>query len=1208
MTLKTNPLRESKRRLWPDHVKGMKRHMSQNQLITHSGPTCVANRYVLRSPLGEGQLSKVFLAEDLTAGRAYVALKLLHSQHSDALRKEFFRRETNALERLDHPSIVRIMDNGWDDHLQIFYIVLEHLDRTLIDELARHPDSTDNTWCIPLMRKLAEALMYAHSEGVIHRDIKPSNILLDASGEPKLADFGISHLKNELSVGMTVGSFWTAGYAAPEQQQGYRGDEKSDIYSLGAVFYHLLSRSAPPSGGPAPEQISTLPAPQTVRSLLTRMLQQNPALRPDNTQVLRVLVTVDDQTSQAVPVWIQVTERARQRLYDYGFVADGSVQSVREWLIEELGGDQLRPIQATLRQASAAGQNNRVELLGNSSRIILTRHRSAPVLVILDLLGVYDADLEDRRSRAASIRRFWEPVTQDDVLRMEPADRISLERGIDELFDELASFSLERRVQQERYRERRDLVEEWERVLAYQEEQVLREADPLAYVAFEEQNDTLRFALREPAPDSLEWIEGTPLAVLSPRRGKQLISVGTLIAIQGDEVWVNCHVASSSRHGGRMDLPPSGRITVYDPEARSLIQRQRRAVRAVREEDTHNPRLPDILVDLKRARFDAALPELEPTTSELSPDKVEAIQRALAAQDLFLIQGPPGTGKTTAITELVAQILARKPMTRILIASQSNIAVNHVLYRLTRVIPHAEIVRVGREERVGHGAEDLLLSQRLEAWRTRVAERCEQVVAELDTDRNGTTAAVDDETVQAINDYMACLEWIAEAEAWLEDIAASEELLEAVVSTSRKSRESLLADPQVVNLESEIRIGRQQIVHHLASVRSLLSDEISENPKDDDRLEAERLRLIVSERIERMSVGDTRWEVRTLIRDWLEVVGRSPEFTALLLDRASVIGATCTNIGTRDLRDRRFDWVIVDEAGKATAPEILIPLVRGRRAVLVGDERQLPPMIDDSISPDWAGQQGIKFEELQESLFETLVKHAKHERPEAIRILSVQQRMHPAIGQLVSDVFYGGELRHGVTDENRRHELGWIPVPVMWLSTSAEPGRLEQKHGSSFENPLEASGVLVLLERMEQSYREAGQCREVGVISGYSAQIQALRARIRPADRERWQALDIEVATVDAFQGRDRDIIVYTPVRSNVERRLGFMKDRRRLNVALSRARQLLVIIGDATMLEQASSDAQQNPFYQVIQHIKNHPDECEIQDVAEALGVSHVQ
>ncbi|MCY4654888.1 MAG: AAA domain-containing protein, partial [Dehalococcoidia bacterium] len=117
----------------------------------------------------------------------------------------------------------------------------------------------------------------------------------------------------------------------------------------------------------------------------------------------------------------------------------------------------------------------------------------------------------------------------------------------------------------------------------------------------------------------------------------------------------------------------------------------------------------------------------------------------------------------------------------------------------------------------------------------------------------------------------------------------------------------------------------------------------------------------------------------------------------------------------------------------------------------------------------------------------------------------------------------------------------------------------------------------------------------VGVISGYSAQVEHLTTLIDPDNGSRWRNLRIEIATVDSFQGRECDVVVYSTVRSNRDRRIGFLKDYRRINVALSRARDRLVIVGDNVMMEYATIGGEENPFTSVLEYMRDHSDECKI-------------
>ena len=209
--------------------------------------------------------------------------------------------------------------------------------------------------------------------------------------------------------------------------------------------------------------------------------------------------------------------------------------------------------------------------------------------------------------------------------------------------------------------------------------------------------------------------------------------------------------------------------------------------------------------------------------------------------------------------------------------------------------------------------------------------------------------------------------------------------------------------------------------------------------------------------------------------------------------------------------------------------------------------------------------------------------------------LRAQYRMHPAIGNLISTVFYEAKLENGEQIRSRRPIFDWMPARVTWLSTSSTLDRAETRAGESYANPTEADIVLQLLDKIEDKCRERRQRPSVGVISGYSAQVEQLTTRIDPENNSRWRNIRIEIATVDAFQGRECDVVVYSTVRSNREKRIGFLKDRRRINVALSRARELLVIVGDNFMMETATIGPDLNPFASVLNYIRLHSDECKI-------------
>ena len=179
------------------------------------------NRYAVQKSVGNGRMSSVYLALDRDVGNREVAVKILDTEHPDELRREAFRRETQALRRLRHPNVVEMLGGAWSESVGAFYLVLDYspysLDKAMRGEGGAALGGFDK---YRVIRQLADALACAHSEMIVHRDIKTANILLDESGEPKLADFGVSKLLGHLTVGQTLAQFWSPGFASPEQRGG----------------------------------------------------------------------------------------------------------------------------------------------------------------------------------------------------------------------------------------------------------------------------------------------------------------------------------------------------------------------------------------------------------------------------------------------------------------------------------------------------------------------------------------------------------------------------------------------------------------------------------------------------------------------------------------------------------------------------------------------------------------------------------------------------------------------------------------------------------------------------------------------------------------------------------------------------------------------------------------------------------------------------
>ena len=278
---------------------------------------------------------------------------------------------------------------------------------------------------------------------------------------------------------------------------------------------------------------------------------------------------------------------------------------------------------------------------------------------------------------------------------------------------------------------------------------------------------------------------------------------------------------------------------------------------------------------------------------------------------------------------------------------------------------------------------------------------------------------------------------------------------------------------------------------------------------------------------------------------------------------SDLLGGPVPPDGGASSRVGPFDTLVVDEATQATAPSCWIPMVHARRAILVGDHKQLPPTI---LNPE-AAKSGLRY-----TLFERLARHHETDpdAPDTIRsLLRAQYRMHETIMGFSSRQFYDDRL---VADETvRRHTLAdlgvaasalpaeWRPIldpeaPLVFVDTAGIDAPERQRGGShSRENPREAD----LVARLAADLLDAGVApADVAVISPYDDQVDRIERRLGTDA--------VEVDTVDGFQGREKEVVLVSLVRSNERGEIGFLDEPRRFNVALTRARRKAIVVGDA--------------------------------------------
>ena len=274
-------------------------------------------------------------------------------------------------------------------------------------------------------------------------------------------------------------------------------------------------------------------------------------------------------------------------------------------------------------------------------------------------------------------------------------------------------------------------------------------------------------------------------------------------------------------------------------------------------------------------------------------------------------------------------------------------------------------------------------------------------------------------------------------------------------------------------------------------------------------------------------------EARQLLSEARELEDRAE---SAVLEKAQVVLATLTGIESRALEGRRFSLAVVDEATQAVEPAAYLALLRAERAVLAGDHLQLPPTV---LAPD--------AQELSVSLFERLAQ------AHPLVSLAEQHRMNEQIMRYPSDALYGGKLRaHPAV---ARHALDDAPLELIDTAGRGFEDEMPQD-GDSKLNPGEAELVAAEVRKL----LELLPPQDIAVISPYDAQVQKLRELLHDVG-------DLEIDTVDGFQGREKEAVVVSLVRSNAEGELGFVADIRRINVALTRARKKLIVVGDSATI-----------------------------------------
>jgi serine/threonine protein kinase len=902
---------------------------------SESEPRLLANRYALSNTIREGAQAIVTQAFDMQLGRL-VAIKRVRFGPADERAREAFQREVGMLQDLRHPNIVEMLDVDRDDQGN-WYLVLEWLPDNLETIIKRTGALTWGEYWTRWGRPLLNAIIFGQEKRIAHRDIKPRNILVTETGVPKLADYGIAKLLDQAWAwapvkGHTFRFHYTPGYTPSEPDQPEHSFSR-DCYSFAAVAISCLTGRILSNEQDQVVAIQEAALPPPIRPLLERCLSKQISERPPLASVMLAGIerAEEDLARASTPTascFLSLSNRLLEKMSRRLGIEERNA-------IEQFVLDELNEASALLLADSATpGEESVVELVGVTWRFRATLSgRYKELIELFDATEVGAAlatEMRDRSFRRALSLSFGRPrdaETTGQQLRL--------------LLAEVEDFQRQVTAQRDA-RSKQRIFRVWRSYLRDRADLEAKRANAIKYVDRSVTGESLIFTAELAQSDELVGQERVVL-----HAGGRL--VGEITSVAFNQIMLNI------TFGDATQLPRRGELAINTIAAQRALEHQSSALNAVFYERAVNPALKSIILDPRTAKAVVVVEGVTATDDNFDDEKKDILAKALGVQDFLTIEGPPGTGKTTLIAEIVVQWLRRNPRHRILLTSQTHIALDNVLERVTEMKLPIEMIRIGRadEPRISELGHKLLLERRVEAWIKEVRK-----AAEGDMERWAEEMGVDRHAVAVGMKVERLLQVLAQGQELRDHISKQEVERANVESASVKEPDGAAARDEVeeetTQIDSEIGAG-QQALRLLSAEEGRLRAEMkamgpyaAELSSSHDRTElAEWARHFLANEPKILACRDRL----ALLEDWLLRVGRSSDFNAAMLSSAQVIAGTCVGIaGVKGMEEVAYDLCIVDEASKATATEILIPLSRSKRWIVVGDPKQLPPSSKSSAT------------------------------------------------------------------------------------------------------------------------------------------------------------------------------------------------------------------------------------------------------------------
>jgi len=639
-------------------------------------------------------------------------------------------------------------------------------------------------------------------------------------------------------------------------------------------------------------------------------------------------------------------------------------------------------------------------------------------------------------------------------------------------------------------------------------------------------------------------------------------------------------------------------LRLAERREQTSMERRSRAVRRILDSRSVIAELVEYFDPHKRVPpklFDTTISDAQLSAYGLNAGQEHAFRHLLSTGPVGLLQGPPGTGKTRFIASFVHWLISKGGGQRVLIASQSHEAVNNAIESLLRL--HKErgetrpsLLRIGSKG----------ITDRIRPFHS--SELRERYRVKFD-------AAAKNRFGQLIKAIGVDREYASELFDLDKKVGRLARRLSTVQETLGEDDEQLAVDRE----RNRVQRARVQEAFKAAFRAASGSETDGTSPLQvyDQLVHALQLKY---PNVSPADVSSTQHALR-LTNDWLASLG-SPgrNFEEFLAKTRSVVSATCVGVGQTRIKieTQVFDWVIVDEAARCTPGELAVPIQMAKRVLLVGDHLQLLPMMDEQMLSDLQeAEPDVSSEELVRSDFERAFT-STYGQSVGVQ-LTEQYRMDGAICDLVSECFYEENGIRLVTSPERKSalraadfEASWLAKPLVWVD--ACNGNMNSEFRPEGEttthNVSEVEAVIAVLERLASDKALVAALAKlddetpIGVICMYAGQKRQLELEWsrRPFD-QKFKRL-VRIDTVDSYQGKENTIVILSLVRSNPKGLQGHVGIKNRCNVAVSRAQERLIIVGDADMWGRRVTP--KSPMRRVLEHMKSNPSSATVLKASE--------